>query len=228
MTLKLKNFDMKSISFKTNENKAPTILLIGHRDTSKSYLVRDLLYYYQDIPVRTVISGTVSVNGFFGEHVPTFSIHNQYKASIIESILERQKTVLKQKKEEDLYKKSTIDPRALIVLDDCPYPSWSCDNVMRLLFMYGRNWKMMLIITMQYPLNISPIFRANIDYVFILREPNISNRKKIYENYAGMFPTFESFCEIMDQCKENNECIVINNTSSSIQLSDLIFSFKLK
>ena len=225
MTLKLKKFDMKSISFKTNENRAPTILLIGRRDTYKSYLVRDLLYYYQDIPIRTVISGTVADNGFFGQHVPRFSIHNQYKASIIESIVERQKAVLKEKKEEDLYKKSTIDPRALIVLDDCPYLSWGCDNVMRILFMHGRNWKMMLIINMQYPLNISPIFRANIDYVFILREPNISNRKKIYENYAGMFPEFESFCEIMDQCKENNECLVINNTTSSIQLSDLIFSF---
>ena len=42
---------------------------------------------------------------------------------------------------------------------------------MRLLFMNGRHWKIMLIITMQYPLGIPPNLRTNIDYVFILREP---------------------------------------------------------
>ena len=42
----------------------------------------------------------------------------------------------------------------------------------------------------------SPNPRTNIDYVFILREPYITNRKRIYENYAGMFPTFESFVKL--------------------------------
>ena len=37
----------------------------------------------------------------------------------------------------------------------------------------------MLIITMQYPLGIPPTLRTNIDYVFILREPYILNRKRI-------------------------------------------------
>ena len=45
MTLELKKFDMKSISFKPNENKGPVVVLIGKRDTGKSFLVRDLLFY---------------------------------------------------------------------------------------------------------------------------------------------------------------------------------------
>jgi hypothetical protein len=84
----------------------------------------------------------------------------------------------------------------------------------------------MLIITMQYPLGIPPNLRTNIDYVFILREPYINNRKRIYENYAGMFPTFESFCQVMDQCTENHECLVINNNSKSNKLTDQIFWYK--
>ena len=48
---------------------------------------------------------------------------------------------------------------------------WTRDKMMRLLFMNGRHWKVMLIITMQYPLGIPPNLRTNIDYVFILREP---------------------------------------------------------
>ena len=92
--------------------------------------------------------------------------------------------------------------------------------------MNGRHWRIMLIITMQYPLGVPPNLRTNIDYVFILREPYISNRKRIYENYAGMFPTFESFSQVLDQCTENYECLVIDNNSKSNKLIDQIFWYK--
>ena len=228
MTLELKKFDMKSISFKPNENKGPVVVLIGKRDTGKSFLVRDLLFYQQEIPIGTVISGTEEGNGFYAKMVPKLFVHNEYNTAIIENILKRQRTVLKQiKKEMETYKRSTIDPRAFVILDDCLYDAtWTRDKMMRLLFMNGRHWKVMLIITMQYPLGIPPTLRTNIDYVFILRENYIANRKRIYENYAGMFPTFESFCQVMDQCTENFECLVINNNSKSNKLQDQVFWYK--
>jgi hypothetical protein len=228
MTLELKKFDMKSISFKSNESKGPVIVLIGKRDTGKSFLVRDLLYYHQDIPIGTVISGTEEGNGFYGKMVPRLFIHNEYNTAIIENILKRQRNVLKQiKKEMETYKRTTIDPRAFVILDDCLYDNtWARDKMMRLLFMNGRHWKIMLIITMQYPLGIPPTLRTNIDYVFILRENYIANRRRIYDNYAGMFPTFESFCQVMDQCTENYECLVINNNVKSNKLQDQVFWYK--
>ena len=228
MTLELKRFDMKNISFKPNENKGPVIVLIGRRDTGKSFLVRDLLYYQQEIPIGTVISGTEEGNGFYAKMVPRIFVHNEYNTAIIENVLKRQRTVLKQIKHEmETYKRSTIDPRAFVILDDCLYDStWTRDKMMRLLFMNGRHWKVMLVITMQYPLGIPPTLRTNIDYVFILRENYIANRKRIYDNYAGMFPTFESFCQVMDQCTENYECLVINNNSKSNKLQDQVFWYK--
>lgn len=228
MTLELRKFNMRDISFKPSENKGPVIVLIGRRDTGKSYLVQDLLFYHQDIPIGTVISGTEAGNGFYAQHIPKLFIHDEYNTAIIENILKRQKNVLKQvKKEFENYKKSNIDPRAFVILDDCLYDaSWTKDKLMRLLFMNGRHWKIMLIITMQYPLGIPPNLRTNIDYVFILREPYIANRKRIWENYAGMFPTFESFCQVMDQCTENFECLVINNNAKSNKLQDQIFWYK--
>ena len=228
MNLELKRFDMKSISFKPNESKGPVVVLIGRRDTGKSFLVRDLLYYHQDIPIGTVISGTEEGNGFYGKLVPKLFIHNEYNTAIIENILKRQRGVLKQiKREMEQFKRSTIDPRTFVILDDCLYDnSWARDKMMRLLFMNGRHWKVMLLITMQYPLGIPPTLRTNIDYVFILREPYIANRKRIYENYAGMFPTLESFCQVMDQCTENFECLVINNNAKSNKLQDQVFWYK--
>ena len=228
MALELKKFSMKNISFNPNENKGPVVVLIGRRDTGKSFLVRDLLYYQQSIPIGTVISGTEEGNGFYSSHVPKLFIHGEYNSGIIENVLKRQKQVLKEVKQEiETKRRSNIDPRTFLILDDCMYDaSWTRDKMMRLLFMNGRHWKIMLVITMQYPLGIPPNLRTNIDYVFILREPYIANRKRIYENYAGMFPTFESFCQVMDQCTENYECLVINNNAKSNKLQDQIFWYK--
>lgn len=228
MTLELKKFNMRDITFKPNENKGPVIVMIGRRDTGKSFLVKDLLFHHQDIPLGTVISGTEAGNGFYSSMVPKLFIHHQYNTVLIENILRRQKMVLKQmNKEIEMYKRTTIDPRTFVILDDCLYDAgWARDTMMRMLFMNGRHWKCMLIITMQYPLGIPPNLRTNIDYVFILREPYAVNRKKIWENYASMFPTLESFCSIMDQSTENYECLVINNNAKSNLITDQIFWYK--
>jgi len=228
MTLNLSKFDMRSITFKTSDTSGPVVVMIGKRGTGKTFLVRDLLYYHQDIPIGVVVSGTEEGNHFYKSLVPKLFIHNEYNSAIIENILKRQKGVLKQvNKEIEQYKKSSIDPRAFVILDDCMYDdSWIRDKMMRYIFFNGRHLKLMLLITMQYPLGIPPSLRTNIDFVFILREPYINNRKRLYENYAGMFPTFESFCQVMDQCTENFECLVINNTTRSNKLTDQVFWYK--
>jgi len=228
MTLELKRFDMKNIKFGTNDNNGPVVVFIGKRMTGKSFLIRDLLWYHQDLPIGTVIAGTEEGNGFYGKLVPKLFIHTEYNTAIIENILKRQRQVLKQKKKEmTLYKKSNIDPRAFVILDACLYDSsWTREKLMRLLFMNGRHWKIFLIIAMQYPLGLPPTLRTNVDYVFILREPYVANRKRIYENYAGMFPTFESFCQIMDACTENYECLVIDNNVKSNKIQDMIYWYK--
>ena len=228
MNLELKKFDMKKISFDPNSSSGPVIVLIGRRDTGKSFLVRDLLYYHQDIPIGTVISGTEAGNGFYGGMVPKLFIHDEYNTAILENIMKRQKMVIKQiKKEKEAYGRTNIDPRAFVILDDCLYDnSWAREKLMRMMFMNGRHWKLMLVITMQYPLGVPPNLRTNIDFTFILREPYIANRKRIFENYAGMFPTFESFCQVMDQCTENYECLVVSNNVKSNRLEDQIFWYK--
>lgn len=226
--LPLRKWNMRNIKFRPDENKGPVVVLIGRRDTGKSFLVRDLLFYHQDIPVGTVISGTEMGNGFYGKMVPKLFIHNEYNTTIIENILKRQKAVIKQyNKQVEQFKKSSLDPRCFVILDDCLYDdSWARDKMMRLLFMNGRHWKVMLVITMQYPLGVPPNLRTNVDYVFILREPYKSNRERIWKNYAGMFPTFEAFEQVMDQTTENYECLVVDNNCKSNKLMDSIYWYK--
>ena len=119
------------------------------------------------------------------------------------------------------------DPRTFTILDDCLYDDkWSRDKLMRLIFMNGRHWKIMLMISMQYPLGVPPILRTNIDFVFIFREPVRKNRERLYENYAGMFPTFETFNQIMDKLIGWDECLVIDNTVESNNWQDRVYLYK--
>ena len=79
---------------------------------------------------------------------------------------------------------------------------------------------------MQYVLGIPPTLRTNIDFTFIFRENIVANRKRLYDNFAGMFPSFETFCQVMDQCTENYECLVIHNSSKSNKIIDQVYWYK--
>jgi hypothetical protein len=222
MNLALKKFNLNQIT------SDKVCVFIGKRETGKSFLVKDLLYYHKEVPIGTVISGTESANCFYGSIVPNLFIHDAYTPEIISNTLKRQKMVIKKiNKENSNYGKSNIDPRAFLILDDCLYDqTWIRDANIRSLFMNGRHYKILFIITMQYALGIPPSLRTNIDYVFILRENYVSNRKRLYEHYAGMFPTFEIFCQVMDQCTEDYNCLVINNNAKSNKLEDQVFWYK--
>jgi len=213
-----------------DSRKSPMIIVIGKKDTGKSFLIRDILFNTQScFPVGTVISGTEVANEFFQNMIPSKFIHDKYAPQIVMNVIKRQMNI-KQTRNKDKATKggqSNIDPRAFLILDDCLYDaSWIKEESTRYVFMNGRHIDMMTMITMQYPLGITPNLRTNVDFVFILRENILGNRRRIYENYAGMFPTFEMFCDFMDQCTENYECLVICNNVSSNKLEDQVFWYK--
>jgi hypothetical protein len=216
MEIQLKKFDMNQIK----DDKV--VVLIGKRETGKSFLCKDLLHQHKDIPCGQVISATEAANGYYKKMVPPIFIHDEYKPEVIANVLKRQRMMI-----DKINANVTVDPRLFLLLDDCIYDqSWVKDKNVRSLFMNGRHFKVLFIITMQYALGIPPNLRTNVDFVFILRENFINNRKRLYDHYAGMFPTFEMFCQVMDQCTENFECLVINNNAKSNKLEDQVFWYK--
>ena len=217
MEIQLRKFDMNEIK----DDKV--VVLIGKRDTGKSFLCKDILYHHKNIPVGQVISGTEGANQFYSKIIPKLFIHGEFDTQIVQNMIKRQKTLIDKINEGD----TGIDPRVFLILDDCLYDnSWAKDKFMRSVFMNGRHYKILFLLTMQFALGIPPNLRTNIDYVFILRENYVSNRKRLYDHYAGMFPSFEMFCQIMDQCTENYECLVINNNAKSNKLTDQVFWYK--
>lgn len=232
MNFQIKKFNIETLRDRCemDSRKSPMIVIIGKKDTGKSFLVRDILCNTQSaFPIGTVISGTEVANEFFQHMVPSKLIHDKYQPEIVTGVIKRQlgaKTARNGDKNRS-GGNSSIDTRAFLILDDCLYDAtWIKEESTRYVFMNGRHIDLMTIITMQYPLGITPNLRTNVDFVFILRETILGNRRRIYENYAGMFPTFEMFCQFMDQCTENFECLVICNGVQSNKLEDQVFWYK--
>lgn len=224
------NMDVIKSRCEIDSRKSPMIVIIGKKDTGKSFLVRDVLANTQAyFPVGTVISATELMNEFFQHMVPSKLIHDKYKPEIVQNAIKRQYNIKAARNNDKKARggNSNIDPRAFLILDDCLYDnSWIQQESTRYVFMNGRHIDMMTIITMQYPLGITPNLRTNVDFIFILRETITKNRRIIYENYAGMFPTFEMFCQFMDQCTEDYHCLVICNGVQSNRLEDQVFWYK--
>ncbi len=80
---------------------------------------------------------------------------------------------------------------------------------------------------MQAPMGIPPDFRTNIDFTFILKNNNASDREKIYKNYAGMFPNRVVFDHVLDECTDNYQCLVIDNKFLYIKLVHMIMILEL-
>ena len=222
MKVELKKFDVRKIAADS------VILFIGKRNTGKSFLVRDILYNHRTLPIGVVISPTEIANKFFKDFIPNMLIHEEFSPKILESFVNRQKKINEQCANEiSQYGKTDLDPKAFLVLDDCLYDkTWPTDKNIRFLFMNGRHIKVFLLITMQYPLGLPPHLRANVDYIFILRENQIKQQHRIYEQYAGMFHNFEAFATVLNACTENYECLVIDNKVQSNKLEDQVFWYK--
>ncbi len=205
----------------------PAIVMIAKRGSGKSWVTRAILNHFKDIPVGCIIAPTDRMNCFYGNFFPDSFIHYEYKSSIIEKLLYRQELMIEKEKEKKL-KGKRVDPRAFIVMDDClaSKGNWMRDQPITELLFNGRHYKIMYILTMQYPLGITPELRCNFDYVFLLAEDTHSNLKRIYEHYAGMFPTFDSFRQIFNQLTEDFGCMVINNRGARKTIFDKIYYYK--
>jgi hypothetical protein len=222
MKLQLKKFDMSRIT------STSVVVMIGQRNTGKSFLVRDLLFYHQQIPVGMAISGSEGSNEFYEKLVPKVFIHEEYTPELLEKFVKRQKMITKKRnKEKKSFGSSKIDPGAFIIMDDCLYDkAWTNDKNIRACFLNGRHFNAFFIFTSQYALACPPILRNNIDFVFVLREPRVLARKKLHENYAGFIPDFGIWNQIMTQCTENYECLVIDNTTKSNKITDQLYWYR--
>jgi len=187
-------------------------------NTGKSTLIKSLLYHKRNIfPVASVFSGTEDTNGFYQKFIPDSFIYNEYDENKITSFIQRQK----------LATEHLENPWGVLLIDDCTDdPRVFHTPLQQGIYKRGRHWKMLSILSLQFCLDIKPVIRANTDGVFILRESNITIRKRLWKNYASIIPDFNDFCSILDQITDDYTALYINNQTQSNNIEDVVFWYK--
>jgi hypothetical protein len=190
------------------------------RNTGKTTMITSILYEKSHIfPVGQVMSGTEDSNGHYGKIFPSTFVYNSLEKSKIEDFIKRQK----------LAKQHLPNPWAILLLDDCTDdPKLFIDPMFQGIFKNGRHWKMLFLLSLQYSLDIKPVIRTNVDGTFILRESNLRNRRCLWENYAGVFPDFDQFCQVLDQITDDYTALYVHNATTSNKIEDCVFWYKAK
>jgi hypothetical protein len=207
-----------------------TMAMIAKRASGKSYLTREILYHRKNLPSAVAISRTEKLNKFYSEFIPDSYIYSEYDSEILSKIYQRQSVMNELNKNRKKENKKELDDRLIIIMDDCMSSkgTWLKDPNILELFFNGRHHHLSFILTMQFSLGIPPELRSNFDYIFLLAEDITSNRKRLYEHYAGMFPTFDIFQQVFNEITEDYGVMVINNRIHSKNITDKIFWYKAK
>lgn len=212
MSLNLRKFDPRKM------RSDSIVLLIGKRNVGKSFCLKHIMSFHQTIRNGIVVSPTEKTDHFYASWVPKNMLFNEYNEDMIAKFVESQKNIV--------IKGNSVG-HAFLILDNCSHEvDWGKSESMKTIFLNGRQLRVMMLITMPYSLELLPQLSASVDYVFIFKESNVRNKQRLYQHYAGMFPSFQVFSQIMDECTDNFECIVIDNTVPSNKIEDTVYRFK--
>jgi hypothetical protein len=224
--LPIQEFDLSNLRTQSEPGKGMSIVIIAPTGSGKSWVVRAILNEIKDYPVGIIISRTEHIDRFYSDFCPETYIYDNYTPSIIKKVFRRQAIVLaKAKKYKERGKE--LDTRCFIVMDDCfaDSKSWTKDTEIKTLLYEGRHYNITYILTMQYPLGIAPDLRSQFKYIFVLANDKFNDQKKIYDHYAGIFPSFFAFREIYMQLTEDHGCLVVKTGNSKTPL-EKIFHYK--
>ena len=222
--LRIKRFNIKDMPDNV------TIALIAKRASGKSYLTREILFHKKEIPTTIAISKTEKLNKFYGEFIPDLYIYDNYNSTILNKLFSRQGKMNEDNTIRKKNGKKVKDDRVILIMDDCMSSkgTWVKEEQILELFFNGRHHHLSFILTMQYSIGIPPEMRSNFDYIFLLAEDFISNRKRLYDHYAGMFPSFDVFQQVFSQVTADFGCMVINNRVHSTDITEKVFWYKAK
>ena len=216
-TINLEKFDINKIDI------GDICLIIGKRATGKSILTKDILHHnnYQNMPTGMVINVTESATPFYNTFIPETNIISKYNPKLFNAFVKKQTMAIETNKDTD------INSNAYIVVDNAFYDNtWTKNKKIQELFSNTYNLKTLFIITSPYYLRMPSDMQSDIEYIFILKETNVSDIKRLYDNYAKLFCSFGDFCKIMEQYTDDYNCLVIDNTTPNNRIESRVFLYK--
>jgi len=206
-----KLFDFKDLYEKRAKVLSKKMLFIGKRGCGKTYTISHFLDKYKEefIENSLVISSSEKYAPQYSIKYPNAKILFEYNEDQVKEYLEK-----------------TKDMPGAIVLDDCVYGQKITEgSFLYNLIVYSETYNKKLFMSMQFPLGLSPELRTSFDYVFLFGDNVVSNQKRLYNHYAGMFPSFNLFRANFVNLTNDFSCMVVRKKRTNI-LQSLIFKFR--
>jgi archaellum biogenesis ATPase FlaH len=231
VTLDIKCFDKSRIPGNA------TIIVSGKRGSGKSTLVKDLMYNFKYINYGMIMTRTDEITSFYSEFIPDVCVYNFYDKDKLGEYIEHQKNSVITAKENgqgDLDSNGVPNGRTrantgVIILDDMQDVSkaWKNDECIKTLFLNGRHYNILTILSLQYiKSGAIPEVRSQVDFLFVFHQTSNENKKKLYQEYGGLCENFKLFCDILDKCTYDYQCLVINTSGKTIE--EQFFFYKAK
>lgn len=199
----------------------PAITIIAKRGAGKSFLIKNIIQHQLEkdkLDEILVFAPTDKMNKFYGNFVE--NVQHKLDFDLLQQVLDKQR-----KNIEDGH-----PSKMLIVFDDCcaQKGEWIKNAAMQELLFNGRCYHISYILSMQFPLGIIPELRSNFDYIFLMQDDIISNLKRMYDHYAGMFPKFDTFRQIYQSLTDDFSSMVIINRGAKKTIEEKVKWFKAK
>lgn len=94
---------------------------------------------------------------------------------------------------------------------------------------FGKTLRMGTVISLGYMYALPPQVTHTTDYVFMFRDDNAANVRRVYETYLQHITTFDYFYEAFSVAtKDPYTCLVIDLTKAAFgKAEDVLYSFKV-
>jgi hypothetical protein len=192
----------------------PQIVVVKNRGDGFTHLLRELITTINPTKIYLYVNKSKSLDYieylddyFFGEVVQINSTEE------LGSVLS-----------ERLARINFVSERPLIINDQNTFDH-THDSVWEL-GMNSRHYKLASVTVCNPSMIITSDIRLNLDYVFISKPPFVQHKKRMYDYYCGMFPSFESFDKVLSKCTDNYSWFVVDNRKTTNNIQDKIFWIK--
>jgi len=108
--------------------------------------------------------------------------------------------------------------KILLIIESCHLANRKYKNnkIFNELLLNARHYNISLIFIKQHYDMSDRIVRNNIDYLFLCNNNSISEKKRLYDNCGGFFPSYKLFNSSFDELTSNNNIMIIDNINDKV------------